>query len=198
VTVNGNFIKHLTVGDHFGEMSILMGGQRTATIMAATPMVEVINFTKHDFLHIVRRSDAMNRLKELAIAHRTGRSWQCLEKNSLLKDLSTSQKTYLQSILKKKIIAKGQMLWTVGEEAKGAVLIDQGKFVFSGATDSPPFTCGAFVGDMSALTDSTPLYASLLCIEAGAVYHISKSQLLHFLDDNPGLRLSFMNRRFIE
>jgi len=197
VSVNGNFIKNLNVGDHFGEMSIIMGGQRSATITATTP-VEVITFTKHDFLHIVRRTDAIERLRQLAIKHKTGRSWQCIEKNTVLSELSTSQKTYLQSLLKKRIVTKGQVLWSVGDESKGAVLVDQGKYVFSGATDSPPFTTGAFVGDMSALYNGLPLYTSLVCTEAGGIYYISKHLLLKFLDDNPGLRLSFMNRKFIE
>jgi len=51
---------------------------------------------------------------------------------------------------------------------------------------------------MSALYNGTPLYTSLVCIEAGGIYYISKQLLLKFLDDNPGLRLSFMNRKFTE
>jgi len=51
---------------------------------------------------------------------------------------------------------------------------------------------------MMALFNGTPLYASLICQESGALYYLSKAQLLAFLDDNPGLRLAFMNKRFFE
>ncbi len=53
VSVRGTWIKHLHVGDHFGEMSLVTGEKRTATITAATD-VEAIVFHKADFLYLVR------------------------------------------------------------------------------------------------------------------------------------------------
>ena len=57
---------------------------------------------------------------------------------------------------------------------------------------------GAFVGDMGALLNETPLTTTLICQEAGAIFSISQSDLLKFFDDNPGFRVFFMNRRFVE
>ena len=70
MTIGGKFLKNLTVGDHFGEMSIVTGELRydghlssallldlvscsTATITAVTA-VEAVQFSKSEFLHLVR------------------------------------------------------------------------------------------------------------------------------------------------
>lgn len=38
VTTNGKLINRVLPGDHFGEISLLDGGERTATVTAETPM----------------------------------------------------------------------------------------------------------------------------------------------------------------
>jgi CRP-like cAMP-binding protein len=42
VTSNGRFIGRLVPGDHFGEIAVLDGGDRTATVLSETPMTLVI------------------------------------------------------------------------------------------------------------------------------------------------------------
>ena len=42
VTSNGRFIGRLVPGDHFGEIAVLDGGERTATVTSETPMTLVI------------------------------------------------------------------------------------------------------------------------------------------------------------
>jgi CRP/FNR family transcriptional regulator, cyclic AMP receptor protein len=42
VTSNGRFITRLVPGDHFGEIAVLDGGERTATVTSETPMTLVI------------------------------------------------------------------------------------------------------------------------------------------------------------
>ena len=91
-----------------------------------------------------------------------------------------------------------------------------GEFVFSGATDSPPFTRGAFVGDMPcapppppptsppppaprrSLLYGRPLKTTLVATEEGSCFYITKRALLKFFDDNPGVLVYFQNRRFVE
>lgn len=54
VTVHGQgWVRSLIAGDYFGEMSIVSGDPRTATVIAKTD-VEVIRFSKHDFLSLIR------------------------------------------------------------------------------------------------------------------------------------------------
>jgi CRP/FNR family cyclic AMP-dependent transcriptional regulator len=42
VTSNGRFVTRLVPGDHFGEIAVLDGGERTATVTSETPMTLVI------------------------------------------------------------------------------------------------------------------------------------------------------------
>jgi len=197
VTVNGKFIKHLTVGDHFGEMSIISKCQRTASITAHT-RVECITFHSEDFFYIFRGTDALERLGQLGVMQRTA-SWQCMMQNSVLKELTSSQKTYLQSLLRRREVKQGEEIWTNGDGNRIGILIEEGEFVFAGARDLKPFTRGAFVGDMKALLNNHPLSTTLISISPKAsFYYVDGVELLKFIEDNPGLFVYFMNRRFVE
>jgi CRP/FNR family transcriptional regulator, cyclic AMP receptor protein len=54
VTMNGRFVKRLIPGDYFGEIALLDGGPRTATVASETPMT----------LLILRRSVFMRAVRE--------------------------------------------------------------------------------------------------------------------------------------
>ena len=196
VEQDGQYIKQLTVGDHFGEMSIITGEKRTASVKALTP-VEVIQFSKQEFLYMVRHTDAISRLQQLGVIQRSP-SWQAISANSALSQLSSAQKTYLQSLFVHRLVAKGDTVWQASEPATEAVLIADGQFYFSRAQEQPPFTRGALVGEMRALIAATTLSTTLQCDEAGSVFAITRPQLCKFFDDNPGVQILFMNRRFIE
>jgi CRP-like cAMP-binding protein len=189
-------VKTLTVGDHFGEMSIVTGAKRTATIYALTD-VETVEYSKPEFLHLVRRTNAIERLKHLGAMQRQ-QSWQVISCNSILEKLTSAQKTYLQSILHWRELKKGDVLWVAGEAATEAVLIESGRFSFARAREMAPFTKGAFVGDMNAIMDGGELTTSLICVEKGCVYYVTKTDLLKFFEDNPGFQVFFMSRRFVE
>ena len=193
---DGQHIKQLTVGDHFGEMSIITGEKRTASVKALTP-VEVIQFSKQEFLYIVRHTDAISRLQQLGVIQRSP-SWQAISANSALSQLSSAQKTYLQSLFVHRLVEQGDTVWQAGDPATEAVLIADGQFYFSRAKEQPPFTRGALVGEMRALIAATTLSATLQCAESGSVFAITRPQLCKFFDDNPGVQILFMNRRFIE
>jgi len=54
VSSNGRFIGRLVPGDHFGEIAVLDGGERTATVTSETPMTLVI----------LRRKELLKALRE--------------------------------------------------------------------------------------------------------------------------------------
>lgn len=54
VTVTGQgWVRNLIAGDYFGEMALVSGDPRTATVTAKTD-VQLIKFSKHDFLTLIR------------------------------------------------------------------------------------------------------------------------------------------------
>eukprot|EP00456_Euglypha_rotunda_P087649 TRINITY_DN8935_c0_g1_i4.p1 TRINITY_DN8935_c0_g1~~TRINITY_DN8935_c0_g1_i4.p1 ORF type:complete len:299 (-),score=28.61 TRINITY_DN8935_c0_g1_i4:27-923(-) len=134
IVVKEKIVKYLHVGDHFGEMSLITGEARTASVCAESE-IEVLTISKADFMHIVRWTDAVERLKQLG-AMQKSKSWQCMMKNTLLSELTSSQKTYLQSILRTRTTRKGEEVWVADSPATEAVLIEEGEYVFAGASET--------------------------------------------------------------
>jgi cAMP-binding proteins - catabolite gene activator and regulatory subunit of cAMP-dependent protein kinases len=52
VTVKGRTVNHILPGDHFGEISLLDGGPRTASVVSETPMT-MLMITRANFLNVL-------------------------------------------------------------------------------------------------------------------------------------------------
>jgi CRP-like cAMP-binding protein len=67
VTTNGRFIGRLVPGDQFGEIAVLDGGERTATVQSETPMTLVI-LKRKDLLKALRNDAdlSLHMMTELA------------------------------------------------------------------------------------------------------------------------------------
>lgn len=67
VTVNGRTVHRILPGDHFGEISLLDGGERTATVTAETPMTLLMIQRKNFLKELEREPDvAVSLLESLA------------------------------------------------------------------------------------------------------------------------------------
>ena len=67
VTVHNRFVQRLLPGDHFGEIAVLDGGERTATVRSETPMQLVI-LTRRDLMKALKADPSLsvNLLAELS------------------------------------------------------------------------------------------------------------------------------------
>jgi CRP-like cAMP-binding protein len=67
VTVNDRFAQRLVPGDHFGEIAVIDGNARTATVRSETPMQLVI-LQRRDLMKAMKADPtlALNLMKELA------------------------------------------------------------------------------------------------------------------------------------
>jgi len=67
VTSNGRFLARALPGDHFGEIAVLDGGDRTATVSSETPMTLLI-LRRRDLLQALRDDPelSMHMMAELA------------------------------------------------------------------------------------------------------------------------------------
>lgn len=92
----------------------------------------------------------------------------------------------------------GEVLWRKDEEAVEMVFVESGSYSFESARMVTPFKRGALVGEVPSLIDSTPSTSTLICLEKGTIYSISKMDLLGFFNTNPGFQLAFVNQRFVE
>jgi CRP/FNR family transcriptional regulator, cyclic AMP receptor protein len=60
VVVDGKTVHRLIPGDHFGEISLLDGGERSATIVTETP-VTLLRLSRSSFLKVVRNDPDLAR-----------------------------------------------------------------------------------------------------------------------------------------
>lgn len=58
VQVNGRTVHRVLPGDHFGEISLLDGGERTATVTTETPMT-MLMISRKDFLASLEKDPVM-------------------------------------------------------------------------------------------------------------------------------------------
>ena len=114
-------------------------------------------------------------------------------RNSVLSELTPTQKTQLEMILKEEKVEKGQVLWRVGDTAEFAFIIKKGSFEFFDCPeqDLDEFDSGAFIGETRAMIDRTPCTTSIKATRKGIIFKIVKLELLSFLTKNPGLQIYF-------
>jgi CRP-like cAMP-binding protein len=70
VAVAGRVVRHLGVGDIFGEIAVLASGRRTADVVSSTPMT-LVSLFKRDVWAIEEKNDAFAaELRSLRESHR--------------------------------------------------------------------------------------------------------------------------------
>lgn len=201
---NGQRIKTYHAGDFFGETALILDQARTADVIARTD-VDLMVLDRHGFQYLLRGSDIPRRLVRLARA-REERSWELLEQNSALRQLSGAQKTQLQTYLDLITITPGMVLWKAGDPAHAAFLIDEGKVMIDDGKVMPagntarlrPFGPGSLLADVDAMREGRVHDDTAQVIAKGRAYRIDTSDFLKFLTENPGVLLFLLGTRFAE
>jgi len=195
---DGEVLKTYVAGDYFGETALLFDEPRNADVIAVMEST-LLEFDKYDFLYLLRHTDIAERLVRLAHM-RTERSWEVFGKNTMLRRLTSAQKTQLQTYLVSRPMRADEVLWQAGEPAKEAILIDEGKVSLEGLSHSPlePFSSGAFVGEFDALQRGERLATTARALTDGRVYCIGSADLSHFLEENPAALVALVGTRFVE
>ena len=189
-------------GDFFGETALLTGAPRSADVRAKSRLV-VLVVDKYDFLSFLRGTDLAQQLVRLA-RNRELPSWDLLEENSALRQLSAAQRTQLQAILEPMKVAEGDVLWTQGESERAWLLetamVD---FVEDGEATAH-LARGSFIGDVEAILkrDATPnpdrRRARAVVVKAGRAFRIRATELAAFLENNPRIMLSLSGSLFVD
>jgi CRP-like cAMP-binding protein len=197
VRQNGREVKTYGAGDYFGETALVLGQPRVADCIAVTD-VTLVEVGRYDFLYLLRDTTLPSRLARLA-KMREERSWEVFNRNSVLRSLTPTQKTQLQSYLTSRSIQTDEALWFAGEPAHVAFLIDEGVITIESASgDLAPFQSGAFLGEFEALRNGAQLTTTARVTSPGRVFQISRDDLLRFFQENPGVLVSFLGTKFVE
>ena len=197
VVQDGREFKRYQAGDFFGETALLLDQPRNADVVAKTHAT-LVAIDRYDFLYLLRGTDIPARLMRLA-RMRAERSWATLEQNSVLRAMTGAQKTVFQSYLGSGETRERDVVWRAGDEASEAVLVEEGALTIEGGSEAlEPFGPGAFVGEIDALLSGLPLATTVRVAAPGRVFFIGREALQKFIDEYPGVLLSFLGTRFVE
>jgi CRP-like cAMP-binding protein/phosphoribosyl 1,2-cyclic phosphodiesterase len=198
VVQNGETVKTYQAGDYFGETALVLSKPRNADVIAESDAV-LVQLDRYDFHYLLRGTGIPNRLVRLA-RMRDERSWEVFEKNSVLRALTSAQKTALQSFLTTSPVRAGEVLWRAGDPAECAYVVDEGAIALDagGAHALAPFHSGAFVGEFDAIRQGNYLTTTARVSESGRLFEIARGDLAQFFEDNPGVLVSFLGAKFVE
>ena len=197
VVKDGVALKRYRAGDYFGEMAILLDQPRSADVIAKTD-VDLVALDRNDFLAALRGSEMLTRLERLVRVRDEG-AWELLAQNTVLANLTSAQKTQLQTYLTPCQGAADEILWSAGEVPHRAYLVDDAVVTMHCPEgELKPFTSGAFVGEVDALRTTAPSPSSAKVTKGGKLFSIDTPDLVRFFEDNPGVYLSFLGTRFVE
>lgn len=214
----GNTKKFFKVGDYLGEISVITGEDRTATIVAETQCT-IVEVDKYAFHYFLMKDKKLYTKMECLVRSRMDGSWHAIARNSLLRRLSAAQKTSLQAFLHRRQFNRGDDVWKKGSTGHGAVLILSGDFVFEEVHNADPYelltatrhphqkrfdqdmdsfafeplSTGAFICDLYAMTTNAELTVTLKCdSDEGVLFYITQENVLGFLDANPMTLLTLL------
>jgi CRP-like cAMP-binding protein/ribonuclease BN (tRNA processing enzyme) len=189
ISVNGNPLKTYSTYDYFGETSIIFDIPRTASIHSRTP-IKVLVIEKEDLLELMKHAGIMEKAKNLAII-RDLDSWQ-LFNETILTNLSATQKTELQTIMDYEIIPKDTLLIKKGQKAVAAYLIKSGEVEIS----KDNYIYQAKRGDLLAKICFSSLYQSydydVLTKSPVEIFKLTMAKLKPLMDKNPGIRVKLI------
>lgn len=111
-------------------------------------------------------------------------------------------------MIQEKEIEKGAVLWKVSGEAKFAIIIMKGSFIYVDYEEDmvlnnvynlkhEELTCGTFVGEVKAMYENRLLTTSLKAVRNGLIFIIDKQSLMDFLTRHPGLLIHFQDKKYI-
>lgn len=194
---DGKVLREYKAGEYFGESSLVLGRPRNADGVTRTPCI-LIEIDRADFLNFFRGSDVLERLARLARA-RDEDSFEILRQNSVLRVLTGSQKTDLQSCMESVQVKSGEILWRAGDPPKAAFLVDTASVALEGgAAGKLTFARGAFLCEVDAIRNDAPAETTARVATDGRLFRVDAARLMKFFADNPGVMIGFLATRFVE
>lgn len=143
--INGKSIKNLEKGESFGELALLHGAPRSATIVANTECLFWV-LERKNFKKIVDHINQLNYEENKQFVHSI----------SILSHIENDQKSILCQNLIKEIYEEGSVIVKEGDDANCLYIIKEGEVncVFKGKV-VVTLRKGDYFGEKAILTDST-------------------------------------------
>jgi CRP-like cAMP-binding protein len=188
-------------GDYLGEISVITGAVRTATVVAETAVL-AMEVDKYAFDYLVMHDPRLKVRMENLIKSRSDGSWRAIANNSLLSTFSASQKTQLQALLTVRTLNKGDKVWNRGEKVHMGVLISKGGLRIEELSEASTeaiseedcqLTVGMLVFDMLGVMNEAELTTTLVVqSNIAVIFTFDAEAMMSYLDSNPLLLLGLL------
>lgn len=147
----GKGVFHLAAGEFFGELSLLSGRRRSATVVAGTGCV-LMETPRRAMLRVLQMVPSVQRrLDEVSLKR--------IVRNCYGSALNDEQLDYLVSEAKVRAYAKGECIFREGDEPDALYMIRRGSVTVSRFTEGRDVvlayvSAGNYIGEMALLSDS--------------------------------------------
>ncbi len=176
--------------DYFGEVALITNQKRAAHVYAATDVM-LFTIEKNKFLNFIIGTEFEKILKKVAEI-RSSETWNLLSMNPLLRDCTSTQKTWLESIFNRCNIVDPGIFMMEGKPFKSIYLIRDGEVdvrrcnILTGKLGK-----GDFIGEPDRLYMNLNTQYTYINTTPLSLYEIKGEDLKYFLDKNPGLIMKF-------
>lgn len=177
-------------GDFFGEMGLLSGRRRSATVIAGDDCI-LVETSRRSMLRLLDSAPSVQHKLDEVSLKRVVRS--CFG-NSLTED----QVTHLVQTAKSKHYAVGEVFFNEGDKADGLYLIRRGSVTVSRLVEGKELVAayiaaGSYFGEM-ALVSNKPRTATVRAAAPTEVVLLEKDRFNALLDQNPAVRSEITDR----
>jgi CRP-like cAMP-binding protein len=196
VVKDGAIIRSYRDGDFFGETALLTAAPRSADVRAKTD-VDLVAVDKYDFLALLAGTDLAAALVRLA-QNRDLPSWNLMSENAVLRHLRAQQRTAFQAALEHHVLAAGQVLWSAGDVADAAWLLDDATVDLGAGGRSWLLGRAAFLCELEALLRGRPQTTRAVVRRGGGAFRVAARHLAELLERSPALLLALGGATFVE
>jgi CRP-like cAMP-binding protein/phosphoribosyl 1,2-cyclic phosphodiesterase len=178
--------KLVSTYEYFGELALLTDQPVYATVAAETDVV-AYSMSKGKFLSFIAGTDFEQTLKKL-IDTRNEETWSILSTSQFFRQLTSYQKTWLQSCLNEVPDGEGGVLVREGEPFRRMYIVRDGKVeVTQNGKAVASLGRGDFVGDLHGINQNLPSRYTFKTASGTRLFAIEREDMRTFADNNPGL-----------
>ncbi len=187
---DGRYSKIMGAYDYFGEMSLVTGEMRSATVVAENDVV-LFAIEKDKFLNFIVGTEYEKSLRQLARV-RDNEAWEILSMSSFLSFFTSTQRTWLEAMLIPVEFKGSGTLIEEGKPVRRLFIIRKGEVIVSREKENRAIMMkGDLVGPVLDVFESRDSAFSFEYHEPVSLYEIEVSRFLGLLRENPGLVMKF-------
>jgi len=177
--------------EYFGESSLILDQKRSADVVAVTDVV-AYSIPKDAFLNFIHGSSLATTFKNLA-SIREHNSWQVLSGSETFRQLTSSQKTQLESVMKFESIQPNVELILEGDRFDKAYIIKTGTVaVLRKGAEVTTLQRGDFVGEIFTLQKHAASNYTFKTLDHTEVFAIDREDMIQYIQRNPRVYMNLV------